>query len=93
MRRLKRRLINAAVIVALIATAGFLAWWFFTNASPYLGALCLGLVLGLAAAPRLQRWSFFGRRLPLGLQTVSKSKKKWWHLGLGPFASQKVNPS
>ena len=86
MRRWKRRIVYAVGAIVLAVTGSFLAWWFYAISKPYLGALCLGLVLGLAFAPRLQRWSFFGRRLPGGLQTEPKPKKrKWW---LGPFANR-----
>ena len=88
MRRWKRRIVYAVGAIVLAVTGSFLAWWFYAISKPYLGALCLGLVLGLAAAPSLQRWPFFRRMAPMpgGLQRKSKPKKrKWW---LGPFANR-----
>lgn len=88
-RRWKRRIAYVVGTIVLVASSSFLAWWFYAISKPYLGALCLGLVLGLAAAPSLQKWPFFRRMAPLpgGLQTPKK--RKWWHL---PFMSKLMAP-
>ncbi len=82
-RRLKRTIAHVIGIIVLVACSSFLAWWFWgllagRGPAP-LGGLCLGLILGLAFAPRLARRG--ARRKRTDVSSPKKKKKNWGWVG------------